>query len=207
MRKYWVIGKENLRHNMFFTVAAVAIMAAVSPLVLGLNNLDAVQSAKVLEMYAVLAGIILFPPLFLPEQNQDLRELVMSKYTSQAVVCIVRLVQAMVILVLVILFFFGMMKAGGSVFPGGKYFFGTFAGAMALGGLGILVYGFSDNPVIGYMAPLIYYLINYGAGEKYLKNFYLFSMMKGEFTEKIYLGAAAVIMTAVGIYWRTVRRR
>lgn len=207
MRKYWVIGKENLRHNMSFTLIAVAVMMLVSPLVLGMKNLDAVQSAKVLEMYAALAGIILFPPLFLPEQNQDLRELVMSKYTSQAIVCIVRLVQAMAVLVVVILFFIGMMKSGGSVFPAGKDFLGTLAGAAALGGLGILMYGLSDNPVIGYMAPLIYYLINYGAGEKYLKNFYLFSMMKGSYTEKIYLGVAAVLMTAAGIYWRTVRRR
>lgn len=207
MRKYWVIGKENLRHNMIFTLIAVVIMAAISPLILGMNNLDAVQSAKVLETYAVLAGIILFPPLFWPEQNQDLRELVMSKYTSQAVVCIVRLAQAIVILALVILFFIGLMKSGDSVFPSGKYFFGTLAGAMALGGLGILVYGISDNPVIGYMAPFIYYLSNYGAGEKYLKNFYLFSMMKGSYTEKLYLGAAAVILIAVGIYWRTIRRR
>lgn len=207
MRKYLVIGKENVRHNMLYTLIAVVILVGISPLIMGMKNLDPYQSAKVLEMYAALAGIILLPPLFLPEQNHDLRELVMSKHVSQAVVCMVRLVQAMVILAAVIGIYVIMMKNGNSFFPVWKSFFGTFAEAMALGGLGILCYALSDNPVIGYMAGLFYYLLNYGSGQKYLKNFYLFSMMEGSYTEKIYLGAAAVVMIAVGIYWRTVRRR
>ena len=63
---------------------------AASPLILGLSNLDAAESAKVLETYVALIGIILFVPVFLPEQNRDLWELVKAKYMNITSVYLIR---------------------------------------------------------------------------------------------------------------------
>ena len=160
MERYCGIVKEQLRHNLTWqTVISIAFLL-FSPLILGIRNLDMVQSAKVLEMYVALIGIILFVPVFQPEQNQDLRNLISS-----------------------------------------KYFFGVLAEFLAFGGVGILAYALSDNLIIGYMAPIIYYVIAYGGGEKYLKKFYPFAMTT-DYETKYVLFAVGVICMIAGIVIR-----
>ena len=81
MERYATIIKEQLKHNMIWQTAISLLILLLSPLVLGIENLDAGQTAKVLEMYVAVIGIILFIPIFQPEQDRDLRDLIQSKYT------------------------------------------------------------------------------------------------------------------------------
>lgn len=80
MERYLQIGKINLKHNILPHLLVTAALLCLSPLVLGVSNLEAPDTAKVLEMYVALTGIILLTPVFLPEQNKDLRDLVYAKY-------------------------------------------------------------------------------------------------------------------------------
>jgi len=202
MEKYWQIEKMNLKYHVPFHVLACVLLLAVSPLLMGTENLPAADTAKVLEYYVALMGIVMAPPIFLPEQNRDIRELVFAKYTDSAAVYLARLLGNMLILGVLLGVYLWTLKNNRCEFPAVRYYFGVFAEMLFLGGLVLFFYGVSDNYVLGYMVPVIYYLIALGSGEKYLKLFYPFSMSAERYAEKIYLFAAAVVMTAGGVYFR-----
>lgn len=202
MEKYWQIEKMNLKYHVPFHVLACVFLLAVSPLLMGTENLPAADTAKVLEYYVALMGIVMAPPIFLPEQNRDIRELVFAKYTDSAAVYLARLLGNMLILGVLLGVYLWTLKNNRCEFPAVRYYFGVFAEMLFLGGLGLFFYGVSDNYVLGYMVPVIYYLIALGSGEKYLKLFYPFSMSAERYAEKIYLFAAAVVLTAGGVYFR-----
>ena len=104
--------QEQLRHNLTWqTVISIAFLL-FSPLILGIRNVDIVQSAKVLEMYVALIGIILFVPVFQPEQNQDLRNLISSKYTSIVFIYGIRVILSMLIGGILLLIYMQVMRYG-----------------------------------------------------------------------------------------------
>lgn len=207
MEKYLQIGKYNLKYNIPLHFLVCILLLLISPLLLGLHNLDKFQTAKVLEMYVAFAGIILLPPVFLPDQNKDIRELLGTRTLSQAVVYIVRVLQAVVLLMAMVLIFIGVLKMGNCEFPATLFFLGTMSEILALGGIGMLFYSLSDQVVAGYMIPLLYYLISYGSKNKYLGKFYLFSMSEGRYDEKIYLAAAGIIFISIAIWNRCRLKR
>lgn len=120
-------------------------------------------------------------------------------------VYLVRLIGNMLILAAFLGIYIFMLRNNQCEFPAAKFYFGVFAEMLFFGGLGLCFYGLSDNLVIGYMAPIVYYITAIGGGNKYLKMFYPFSMSMGRYAEKIYLFAAAVLLLAAGIYCRCRR--
>ena len=68
MEKYLQIEKINLKYNIPLHILICVLMLLVSPFLMGVANLGAQDTAKVLEMYAALIGIVLLPPIFMPEQ-------------------------------------------------------------------------------------------------------------------------------------------
>ncbi|MCA5959714.1 LPXTG cell wall anchor domain-containing protein [Blautia sp. RD014234] len=56
------------------------------------------------------------------------------------------------------------------------------------------------------MIPVFYYICCYGAGQKYLGKFYLFSLMTGDLENKIWLGTAGILLTAAGIVIRNRKK-
>lgn len=202
MEKYWEIGKNQIRLNMWIHLLICVLILLLSPLVLGLKNLDGVQSAKVLETYVALIGIILFTPVFLPEQNKDLRDLIASKYTKIAGIYGVRICLSLVAALVLTFAYILVMKSGNCQMETGKYFFGTIAEIIVFGGLGIFAYGVSDNLIIGYMAPLVYYAAAIGIGVKYMKKLYPFGMVS-DFETKYWLLIAGVIFMIAGVLIRS----
>ena len=65
MERYLQIGKVNLTHNVLWHLLACALLLCASPLVLGISNLGERDTAKVLEMFVALIGIIMIPSVFL----------------------------------------------------------------------------------------------------------------------------------------------
>lgn len=205
MEKYCEIGKNQLKHNAWIPMLICAVMLILSPLVLGIRNLNGAQSAKVLETYVALIGIILFTPVFLPEQNKDLRDLITSKYTKIAEIYGVRIFLGMVTALLFVFIYMMVMRTGNCEMELGKYFFGTVAEIIAFGGLGGFAYSVSDNLIIGYMAPLMYYAAAIGMGEKYLRKLYPFGMVS-DYQTKYWLLAVGVVLLVTGIIVRCRRK-
>lgn len=207
MERYWKIEKMNLKYHIPLHVFVCVLMLCVSPLLMGVENLSAVDTAKVLERYVALIGIIMLVPVFLPEQDMGIRELVYAKYTKSAEVYLIRLFGNIFILAVFLGAYIFMLKSNQCGFPAVKYYLGTFAEMVFFGGIGLFFYGLSDNLVIGYMASIVYYIMAVGSGKKYLKILYPFSMSMESYTEKICLIVTAAGMIAGGIYFRCRRKK
>lgn len=154
--------KEQIRHNIGWQTGLSVLLLAGSPLIWGIRNLDLAQSAKVLEMYVATIGILLFVPVFQPEQNKDLRDLITSKYTDIRCIYGVRVGLSVLVGGILLFVYMGVMRHGNCEMELGKFFFGTMAEMLAFGGIGILAYAWSDNLIVGYMVPIVYYVIAYG---------------------------------------------
>lgn len=172
---------------------------------MGVRNLDLYFTAKILDTYVSLLGIVLLVPLFLPDQDKDIRELIRSKKESMEVLHFIRIGQAILILFIFVASFLLFLQKGNCTFPFGKYFYGTISNCIFLGGIGVLIYSFLDNIAIAYMVPIMYYLLCYGGSRKFLGKFYLFSMINGRLEDKIYLLIVGLAMIIVGILIRKRR--
>ncbi|RDY28497.1 hypothetical protein CHL78_004740 [Romboutsia weinsteinii] len=203
MERYLKIAKVNLKFNLFPHIIVVIGLCLISPLIMGLKNLDSLNTAKILDMYISLFGMILLVPLFMPEQDKDIRDLIKSKRESIAINYLIRITQAVIFLVIIMLGFLVYLKIGNCTFDFLQYLYGTISTCIFLGGLGILVYSIIDNIAVGYMVPMLYYILCYGSGKKYLGKFYLFSMMQGNILDKKYLLIAGILMISTGIFYRS----
>lgn len=206
MERILPIEKEHFKNHYAGHLAAALLFCLFAPVIVGMEALNRYQAGQVLDMYFSLLGIVLLTPLFMPEQNKDIRDLLASKEYPVRNVQLLRLLQAGLGLALMNLFILFRMKLGECTFPFGTYFLCTMASCIFLGGLGIFAYGITDNLAIAYMIPVFYYICCYGAGEKYLGKFFLFSLMQGKTENKIWLGAAGILLTAAGIVIRNRKK-
>ena len=205
MEKYYEVGKEYLSHHAAPSFAAAAALLILSPLVVGIRNLDTAQSARVLETFVALIGILLFVPIFLPEQDKALRDTVSARYTRMETIYSVRAALALAGTMLYLLLYMLAMQSGDCRMEFGRFYLGTLCEMAAFGGLGVLSYALCDNLVAGYMIPLFYVIAAMGGGEKYLGKFYPFQMI-GDYSSKYWLGAAGVLCLAEGILLRGRKR-
>lgn len=202
MERYCQIEKMNIMHYTLPHVFVCIFLLCISPLLMGVENLTAADAAKVLERYVALIGIIMLTPIFIPEQDKSIRELVYVKYTKSTHVYLIRMTGNILILAVFLGVYIFMLRQNQCEFPVLRYYFGVFAEILFFGGLGLFFYGLADNLVIGYMAPMVYYIIATGGGERYLRMLYPFSMSMGRYGEKICLFIAAVFLIGGGIYFR-----
>lgn len=207
MERYFQIGRVNLKYNLFPHILLSILVLCISPFLLGVENLDASKTARILELYAALIGIILITPIFLPEQNKDIKELVEAKYTRATTVYFIRIIEAGFSLAILIGIYVLILKYSNCTFPVINYYFGTLAEALFLGGMGLCAYSLFDQIAIAYMLPMVYYILAIGGGSKLLKNFYLFSMIYGGYQEKIYLTITGVFLILFGISYQYIVKK
>lgn len=181
------------------------LLLLLSPLVMGIENLNQAESAKVLEFYLVFLGPLLLVPVFLPEQNREIRELVSSKYTSIGQVYTLRILLALGEMAFLQAAYMGVMRAENCTFSFGSLYLGSLCGMVFLGGAGVFFYALTDQAVIGYMLPVLYYMVCIGSGEEKLGVFYLFSMSIGRPEWKYFLAAAGILALAAGVRVRMRR--
>lgn len=206
MERYVVVARENQKHNLWIPFLICILLLIVSPLFLGIENLTEPETAKVLEYYAVFISIILLPAVFLPEQDKDIRDLLSSKYMPMAKLYGIRMTQAIIYLMLLLGIYMCVLKAGNCEFAFLKLYIGELATMVFLGGMGIFFYALTDQVVVGYMIPLLYYMLNITISPNKIKAFYLFSMSIGKYEWKWTLGIAGVVLLAAGIAIRSKRK-
>ena len=201
----WEVACINLRHNSLLTIGAAAVWCLLTPVLVGTSNLEEQAAALPLEMFVSLIGIILLTPVFRPEQNEEINDLVSSKYISTTRIYGIRTaVGAAVVLLLIGLFslYMGMRNCHVTLLLA----LGTLADSWFLGALGMFTSALCGNTVIGYMPPILYYALNIGMGPE-LGNFYLFSMTRGEYGPKLWLSAAGLLLAAGALFYQKNKSR
>ena len=206
MERYVVVARENQKHNLWIPFLICILLLIVSPLFLGIENLTEPETAKVLEYYAVFISIILLPAVFLPEQDKDIRDLLSSKYMPVAKLYGIRMTQAIIYLMLLLGIYMCVLKAGNCEFAFLKLYMGELATMVFLGGMGIFFYALTDQVVVGYMIPLLYYMLNITISPNKIKGLYLFSMSIGKYELKSTMGMAGVVLLDAGKAIRSKRK-
>lgn len=202
-----VIEKAYVKHYYIWYLAASVFFCLLAPFIMGMDALNPGQTGQVLDYYFSLLGVILLVPVFLPEQNRDIRDLTAARKFPLWKLYLCRYVLELLILTAVNFLILTRLLSGECIFPFWTYFFSVMASGVFLGGLGIFCCGICNNLPASYMIPFLYYVCNFGGGSRYLLGpFYLFSLVQGNYTNKIYLGIAGVIFTAAGIMMWCKRR-
>lgn len=194
----------NLKHNALLSIAVSAALLFLIPVMVGTANLDIYASAVPLEMFVSLIGIVMLTPVFQPEQNAEIDDLVSSKYISTAGIYLIRTIYSIIAIVLFICIFSGYMSIRDCDVDL-RLMTGTLSDAIFLGSLGMITSSICGSTAVGYMIPIVFYTLNYGMGSK-LKNYYLFSMTIGEFGPKIWMLITGILLIAASILFRGIRK-
>ena len=88
-------------------------LSLLAPVIMGMEALNQYQAGQILDVYFSLLGIVLLTPLFMPEQNKDIRDLLASREYPLRNIQLLRLLQAVVILAVLNLLVLFQMKLGG----------------------------------------------------------------------------------------------
>ena len=208
MEKYGKLTVSFVKRQYYPHFLLILLFVAFSGGFVSFKGLGSMQAAEVMELYAAFSGILLFTPLFMPEQDKEIWDLERSKRTSMWKVYLSRILLALLICLLVISLFVGLMVRGGGDFEAGILFRGACCEILFLGSIGFFASAVTNQAVIGYMAAVVYFAMNIGGG-KYWGKFALFKMMRGDYGTWMYwlLGAAALLVAGVLIRERMVRRR
>lgn len=167
------IVSVNLRRNFLpHLLAAVLVMTALTML-MGISALNERQAAQPVEMTMPLVGAILLTPVFHPEQDEAVRDVVRSKKTSYHAVCAMRVIYSVLFLAILCGGFVSIMYLCESAVTL-RHFVGGFASGVFLGAVGFFFAGVSGNVIVGYMAAFIYYVADFAFGKKLLLD--MFSM-------------------------------
>ena len=92
----------NLRHNFIPHLMIALVIALLTQAIFGIASLDAREAAQPIERLLSLAGAVLLTPIFLPEQNESIRDLIRSKRTDYLAVCFIRLLYSIFFLAVII---------------------------------------------------------------------------------------------------------
>lgn len=201
------IVSVNLRYNFLPHFAIACVIALAVPTIYSISSLTERGAAQPLEYLLSFAGAFLLTPIFYPEQNKNVRDLIRSKRTGYMSVCLVRIIYSAVALAIVVGAVVLAMKLCESAVTW-QHFVGGYASALLLGSVGLFFAGVSDNVTAGYMAAVIYYLASYAMKEK-LGAACIFSMSLGmDFSCKygsLALSVLAIIAGAAAVHIRNSR--
>lgn len=193
----WQIAKANLRHNFLPLLLLSAIIMMLTPVLFGTTNLDSKAVAVPLEMLISIIGIILLVPIFQPEQDDEIKDIIASKYIDSTYVYIIRVAYSVIgIILLVLIFSLFMLLCGCEITA--ELVCGTIADAMFLGAIGLLASAVTNNLPVSFMVSLLYYVINITMKSK-LGNFNLFAMMNGNYKPNSYLFVVSIIFITISI--------
>ena len=198
----WQIAKINLRHNFVLLLLLAAVVMVLTPVLFGTTNLDRLAAAAPLEMFVSTIGIILLVPIFQPEQNSEIEDIVTSQYVDCVYVYMIRVTYSVIGLVLLILLFSGYMLICGCDISV-ALIFGTLADAMFLGSIGLLVAAVTNNLPVSLMASILYYGLNLFARSK-VGAFNLFSMVNGDYSPNIWLFAVSIVLIIAAVILKRI---
>lgn len=189
----------NLKHNFLPHFLAAVLIALLTPLVFNIHALSGREAAQPLEMLLPFAGAVLLTPVFLPEQNASVRDVIQSKKIPWLFVCLIRVLCSIAALVLITaVFIMAMHHCESDVTV--RHFVGSLASSLFLGSLGFAFAGLAGSVSAGYMAAVIYYIANIGLKDK-LGVCYLFSMCAGNtFSGKYWLLSLSAL-TIAGVFF------
>ena len=191
---------SDARHNFLLHGLAAVGVLLFTPVIFGLSGLNARMAAQPMEIVSAVIGTILMTPVFMPEQNENIRDVVCARKTSHILVCFLRLLLAAILAVLLTGVLALWMRHSGSEVSL-RLFAGAAGNALALGSLGFFASAVGDNAVIGYMTAFSYFFADLFLREK-LGVFDLFTFSQGKTAVNLWLYVTAAVLVSAALAFR-----
>lgn len=201
MEKYAALTVSFWKRQYYPHLLLVLVFVLASGGFVSFRSLDGQQAAKVMEMYVSLTGILLFTPLFMPEQDKEIWSLERSRQMPMQAVYLLRLLSAFAVFTVVLFLFFVLLLQGGGSFEPMPLLWGAFCEILFLGSIGFFASAVTNNVIVGYMCAFIYYALSIG-GKKLLGRIALFQMMQGEYGNWGYWLLCGLVLFTAGLLWR-----
>lgn len=193
---------SDIKHNFLIHYLLAIGFIIITPIVFGISELNERMSAQPLEMMASIIGIVTLTPVFLPEQNKSIRDLVRAKKTSHELVCIMRTLCSTLVIFLLVGLLAVYMKYNESDVSV-RLYFSAISGAFALGGLGYFMSAVGDSVTVGYMMSASYFIMNLFLRSR-LDIFDLFTFTDGGNQVNIWLYIISLILIIFSIVYRKI---
>lgn len=193
---------SDIKHNFLIHYLLATGFILITPIIFGISELNERMSAQPLEMMSSIIGIVTLTPVFLPEQNKSIRDLVRAKKTSHELVCIMRTLCSIFVIFLLVGLLAVYMKYNDSDVSV-RLYFSAVSGAFALGGLGYFMAAVGDNVTVGYMISASYFLMNLFLRNR-LDILDLFTFTDGGDQLNIWLYVISLILIIFSIVYRKI---
>lgn len=168
--------KYNLKVSILPHILLGLAFILLVPVAFGTKSLDFTSSAIVLELTMPIIGIILLTPVFSAEQDKALLDTVAVRKIPYITICLLRILISLAVLLIYISGFVLYMKLVESDASMLHIYFGL-SSALFLGGVGLFSATLSNNTVIGYTVPVLFYVIDL-MGKSELIDITMFSIMR-----------------------------
>lgn len=186
----------NLKHNFALPFVSALGVMVFTLLMCNITALQGRECAKPIEFLLSFTGAMLLIPVFLPEQDKDIRDVILSKKIDYLNICIIRILYSVITMIILVALFIALMKICESDVTVNHLISGI-GSAWLLGAVGFAAAGITNNVTIGYMAAILYYIANYGMKDK-LGRFCIFPMyITGRFDNGKWLIMEAVVLMIV----------
>lgn len=182
----------NTRILLDWNAAAAFVLMVLAPFIFSFDLLKYKEVAKVAELYFPITGIILFTYIGGIENHEHAAELVNIRTVPHVLVLVGRMLLAACFIIAMIASVLYYAKLKDAVFPFWEITAGTTITAVFLGSIAFTSGNLTNQTSAGYIMAFAYYLMEYASKGNYTGKFYLFSLMKQDFTPKYYLLAAAI---------------
>lgn len=174
MLTYVNVAKYNLKFNYFPHILLAIGLIVLTPVLFSITALDAAMVAYPLELSLPFLGVILLTPIYSFEKDGGTLDTICVRNMPYLLICVMRIVIGMIILLFLIGGFVGVMAMLESQVSVANIL-GTYANGIFLGGLGILMASVSNNQIIGYMLPVLYFVMDLVGG---MKDFTMFTLLR-----------------------------
>lgn len=203
---YSVVKAESKHHLRLPLVTALAGLGTAW-LVIGTSSLDPLMLMRLVERFLPLIGLFLLIPLVRPEDTVAIKELLLTKYRALETVFFTRLFTRFVLLALLLsAYLYPVARAHAIDF--GAALLHSFAIAVLVSGLGVLVAVASHNLILGYLAAFFVMISQWFGRPEQLGWFYLGTWQADlPSRDPIYLLLGLSLMVLAFLRWKTQRLR
>lgn len=194
---------SDVRHNFLVHYILAAAVMFSATVVFGIGELNERLAAQPLEMFSAIAGAVLMTPVFMPEQDESICDLVSSKKTDHMLICLFRLICSVLVSALLTGALALYIRSNSSDVTLRVYISAVTA-SLAIGSLGFFTSAVTDNTVSGYMVTAVYYMMNIFQRKK-LGYFDLFTFSDGKSEISYILLTAAFVLIVSAAAFRKIK--
>ena len=194
------LGADFVRFQYLPHILLTVVFCLVSGCFVGFRNLDAQQSATVMERYVVFIGAMLLVPQFMPEQDKEIWQLEQTRKTSMWQLYLIRLVLGVACILMIVTTFLLILDNSNSEVYFGKMWSGAVCETLFLGAIGYFVSAVTNQVIMGYMASAVYYMVN--IGKDIFGKLALFQMARNKYGFAGYMFFVTIVLIVTGILIR-----